>query len=218
MGESTRKTVIQTDTIIQGQIRNCHQIDIYGYVEGDLAAETVFIHDGGTFYGTVRTNTADVLGTLQGEVFVKNLINIRSSGSVNGNVQYGQLAMEMGGNLSAHVRNVPPRIAGDLDLTVSRGQSVAITTEDLTAIDPDDHAKDLVYTASNAVNGHVALAGARSKTVTRFTQADIEANMVLFVHDGSPGTSASVDVMVADASGATSGKAQTVKVNVKDAK
>jgi len=218
VAESHRKTVIQKDTIIKGEIRNCSQIEIYGYVEGNLGAEAVLVHDGGTFYGTVTTNSADILGTVQGEVFVKNLISIRSSGTVNGNVQYGQLAMEMGANLSAHVRNVPPRIAGDLDLTVAKGQSVAITTEDLTAIDPDDLAKDLTYTVSKATNGHVALAGARSKAIAKFTQADIETSKVLFVHDGSTAAAASFDITVADASGASSGAAQTVKVNVKGGK
>jgi cytoskeletal protein CcmA (bactofilin family) len=217
VSESHRKTVIQKDTIIKGEISNCSQIEIYGYVEGQLGAETVLIHDGGTFYGTVKTNSADILGTVQGEVFVRNLINIRSSGTVNGNVQYGQLAMEMGANLSAHVRNVPPRIAGDLDLTVPNGGSVAITTEDLTAIDPDDVATDLVYSVSAATGGHLAFAGARSKAIAAFTQADIESSKVLFVHDGSS-PAASFGITVTDASGASSGAAQTVKVNVKGGK
>lgn len=210
-----RKTVIQKDTIIKGDIRNCRQIDIYGYVEGKLAAESVLIHQDGTFYGTLKTDSADVQGTLQGDVFVNRLINIRASGSVNGNIQYGSLAMEMGANLSAHLRNVPPRIAGDLDLTVGRGQAVGVTTEDLSAVDPDDSATDLVYTVSNAVNGHVAMSTSRKTAVTQFTQADIETNKIIFVHDGSPTDTASFDIVVKDASGATSGAAQTVKVTVK---
>ena len=217
MAQSQRKTIIQKDTIIKGEIRNCSQIEIYGYVEGKLGAETVLVHDGGTFYGTVKTNSADILGTVQGEVFVRNLINIRSSGTVNGNVQYGQLAMEMGANLSAHVRNVPPRIAGDLDLTVAKGGTVAITTEDLTAVDPDDVASDLIYTVSKPTGGHLAFAGARSKVITTFTQADIETSKVLFVHDGAAYT-AGFDITVTDGSGASSGAAQTVKVNVKGGK
>jgi cytoskeletal protein CcmA (bactofilin family) len=213
-----RRTVIQKDTIIKGEIKNCRQIDIYGYVEGKLAAESVLIHQDGTFYGTLKTDSAEIQGSLQGDVFVNRLINIRSSGSVNGNIQYGSLAMEMGANLSAHLRNVPPRIAGDLDLTVGRGQAVGVTTEDLTAIDPDDVAADLIYMVSNAVNGHVAMATSRKTPAITFTQSDIEGNRIIFVHDGSPTDTASFDIVVKDASGATSGKAQTVKVSVKSLK
>jgi len=215
---ASSKSIIQKDTVVKGEIRNCRQIDIYGYVEGKLAAESVLIHEDGTFYGTLKTDSADIKGSLQGDVFVNRLINIRSTGTVNGNVQYGQLAMEMGANLSAHLRNVPPRIAGDLDLTVGRGQAVGVTTEDLTAVDPDDAAADLVYTVSNAVNGHVATGTSRKTPISMFTQADIEANKIIFVHDGSQTDTASFDIVVKDASGATSGAAQTVKVTVKGRK
>jgi len=210
-----REAIIQEDTVIKGQIRNCRQMEIHGYVEGELAAESVLIHQGGTFFGTLKTDQADVAGSLQGEVFVKNLISIRSSGSVNGNVRYGQLAMEMGADLSAELRNVPPKLAGDLDITVRRGRSVVITTEDITAIDPDDSAEELTYSVSNASNGFVALAANAGVSVDRFAQADIEAARVLFVHDGGDSSTASFDVLVADASGATSGRTQTVHVNVK---
>ncbi len=207
--------IIGEDTFVRGKIRNCRRIEIFGQVHGELTAEAMLIHEGGRFQGKARTENADVHGTLHGNVIVRNLINIRSSGSVSGNVQYGQLAMEVGGSLVAEVRNVPPVIGGDLDLTVYRGRSVGITLEDLTAIDPDDDAKDLTYSVSNASNGFVALSDAPEEAITSFTQADLEADKVLFHHDGSATDRASFDVVVTDASGATSGDPQTVKVTVR---
>jgi cytoskeletal protein CcmA (bactofilin family) len=209
--------VVREDTIIRGEIRNCRQMEVYGYVEGDVSAESVLIHQSGRCFGTVKTDSADVHGTLQGEVTVKHLISIRSSGSVNGNVQYGQLAMEIGGNLSAEVRNVPPTLAGDLDLTVDRGRSVRVTLEDLNAVDPDDDAKDLTFTVSRATNGFITFAGGSSRPIGKFTQADLQSGRVLFMHDGTDTKMASFDVLVADHSGATSGAAQTVKVHVRQA-
>lgn len=210
-----REAIIQEDTIIKGKIKNCRQIEIWGYVEGEIAADAILIHEGGSFYGTLKTDKADIGGSLQGEVFVKNLISIRSSGSVNGNVRYGQLAMEMGADLSAELRNVPPRLSGDLDITVSRGKSVVITTEDITAIDPDDTPDHLTYTIANPTNGLVAFAANARSAIVNFTQADIEAGRILFTHDGGSSAVASFDITVADDSGATSGKAQTVHVTVK---
>jgi cytoskeletal protein CcmA (bactofilin family) len=211
-----REAIIQEDTVIKGKIRNCRQMEIRGYFEGELAAEDVLVHQGGTFYGTLKSDRADVAGSVQGDVFVKSLISIRSSGSVNGHVRYGQLAMEMGADLSAELRNVPPRLEGDLDITVRRGKSVVITTEDITAVDPDDTPDHLTYTVSNPNGGFAALAAQSRTPVASFTQADIEAGRVLFVHDGSYGSSASFDIMVADDSGGTSGRAQTVQVHVRD--
>lgn len=209
--------VISEDTAIKGivQISNCRQLEVYGYVEGDMAAQKVLIHKNGRCFGKVRTESAEVHGTLQGDVVVKHLINIHSSGSVSGNVQYGQLAMEVGGSLSAEVRNVPPTLGGDLDLAVKRGRSVPITLQDLTAFDPDDDARHLTFSVSNARNGFVALVGAPAKPVARFTQADLEGGGVLFMHDGTNTAVASFDVVVADHAGAVSGAAQTVKVAVR---
>lgn len=208
--------IVREDTFIKGKIRNCRRIEIFGQVEGEVAADAMLIHEGGQFSGKARAESADVYGTVQGNVSVRNLISIHNSGSVSGNVQYGQLAMEVGGSLSAEVRNVPPSIAGDLDLTVYRGRSVGVTLEDLTAIDPDDDARDLTYAVSNAVNGFVALTEAPSTPVTSFTQADLEANKVTFRHDGTPSDRASFDVVVTDASGANSGAPQTVRVTVRN--
>ena len=207
--------IVREDTFIKGKIRNCRRIEIFGQVEGDLSTEEMVVHEGGRFRGKAKSDSADVHGDLRGNVTVRNLISIRNSGSVNGNVQYGRLAMEAGGSLSADVRNVPPAIAGDLDLTVYRGRSVAVTLEDLTAVDPDDAAKDLTYTVSNAVNGFVALTSAPAVPVPTFTQEDLEADKVTFRHDGTATDTASFDVVVTDASGANSGQPQTVRVTVR---
>jgi cytoskeletal protein CcmA (bactofilin family) len=207
--------VVREDTIVKGEIRNCRQMEVYGYVEGNVAAGELLIHPSGQCYGTIKTDSAEVRGTLQGDVVVANLISIRDSGSVSGNVRYGQLAMEAGGSLSGEVRNVPPGIAGDLDLTVDKGRSVRINLEDLHAIDPDDVAKDLTFSVSNARNGFVMFVDVPGRPVARFTQADLEGGRVSFMHDGGATRSAGFDIVVADHTGATSGPPQTVRVSVR---
>src|SRR5262249_8044764 len=102
----------------------------------------------------------------------------------------------------------------DLQLTAERGKGVAVTLQDLTALDPDDEAKDLVFTVSNAKNGFVALVAAPARSIARFTQADLEPGRIIFKHDGSNTTLASFDVVVADHTGATSGAPQTVRISV----
>ncbi|MBO0763659.1 MAG: polymer-forming cytoskeletal protein [Hyphomicrobiaceae bacterium] len=209
--------IVTEDTVIRGvrELRNCRQLEVFGYLEGDVAAKTVLVHPNGRLFGKVKSDNAEIHGTLQGDVVVKHLIDIRSSGNVSGNIQYGKLALEVGGNLSAEVRNVPPTIAGDLQLEVSRGGSVPITLQDLNALDPDDDAVDLTFAVSNARNGYVVLANAPHRAVTTFTQADLEAGQVAFVHNGRGTEQANFDIVVADRSGATSGAPQTVKVSVR---
>jgi cytoskeletal protein CcmA (bactofilin family) len=214
VSERTGTVVIGSDTAFKGSIRNCRQIDIYGYVEGDLVAVTLNVHEGGRFQGQAKLGAADVRGQLQGDLIVDGLMTIHSSGSVQGNVAYGRLAMEPGADLSAQLRNVPPRLAGDFEVMVRRGRAVRITTADVMAIDPDNSASELTFTVSNAVHGRVDVTGSAIETPGHFTQADLIGGRVLFVHDGSADASASFGVVVTDTSGGQSGAPQTVTVIV----
>ena len=206
--------IIMEHTSITGNITNCQSLDVYGYIDGEVRADRIIVHETGRLYGKVDAGDIEIHGELQGEVSVSNLIKIGRVGSVSGNVVYGQLAVEPGGNLSADVRNIPPKVAGDLDVSVRRGQSVQITPMDLTAVDPDDNAQDLKFSVSNTSSGFVAKSGAMSVALNSFTQAELLAGNIIFVHDGSNSAAASFDVTVTDSKGASSGKPQTVKVNV----
>lgn len=214
MSNKRRDAVIQHDTIVKGTILNGGLIDVYGYVEGNVTAQDLRVHQGGRIAGQLRAENAEVNGTLQGEAVIKQLIKISSTGVVEGNVRYGRISVETGGDLSAELRNIPPEIAGDLELVVARGKSVTVTVMDLMAIDPDHGADALTFTVSNPVGGWVALTDAPRDAVTSFKQADIEGGRVQFVHDGSDGKVASFDVVVVDGAGAASGAAQTVKAAV----
>jgi cytoskeletal protein CcmA (bactofilin family) len=215
VGDSSRVLVISEDTYLKGDVRNGGRIEVYGYIEGSVTGDQLVVKPGGRCYGTVKVDSADVNGDLQGQIFVKQLITIRGTGSVTGDVQYGRLAMEIGAALSAEVRNVPPTLSGDLDLAVNKGQSVRITLQDLSALDPDNEAHELTFTVSKAKNGFVTLSSNPARPVETFTQADLERGNVLFRHDGTNGAHASFDVVVIDAAGASSGSAQTVNVSVR---
>lgn len=214
MADNSRVLIVSEDTYLKGDVRNGGRIEVYGYLEGSVTGDNLIVKPSGRCYGTVKVETADVQGDLQGQIFVKQLITIRGSGSVTGDVQYGRLAMEMGANLSAEVRNVPPTLSGDLDLSVNKGQSVRITLQDLNALDPDNEAHELTFNVSQAKNGFVSLSSNPASPIEKFTQADLERGDVMFRHDGNGG-SASFDVIVVDAAGASSGAAQTVNVSVR---
>lgn len=214
MAANPGNMIVGPDAVITASIRNCRRLEVYGYVDGDVIAESVVVHQGGKMFGAIRAGEAEVLGTMQGNVTVKNLIAIRSNGIVNGNVRYGSIILENGGELAAELRNVPPHLAGDFALTVVRGGMVKVTPLDLSAVDPDNTAGELTYTVSNEQGGHVAFADSSSDRITSFTQADVDGGRVSFVQDGGAAALAKFDVVVTDASGAASGAPRTVDVTV----
>ena len=168
-------TIIAEDMVVRGDIKNGGIVEVRGYVEGSVAADRLLVHQSGRVYGTVSAENADVNGRLQGTVFIKHLINIGNSGAVTGDVRYGQLALAAGGDLDANVRNVPPEISGDLNLTVRRGHSVRITTVDLSAVDPDSsRAEPDLRDLQPAGRLRRARTGAPNAAITSFTQTDLE--------------------------------------------
>lgn len=214
MQVGNRNALIGTDLEIEGEIRNGGTVQVLGLVKGTVAADHVVVLPGGRVLGTLRAGTAEIHGLMQGSLAVRQLLTIGTSGVVRGDVRYGQVTMAIGGELTAEMRNVPPGISGDFEVVVRRSRAITITSADITASDPDDGAADLVFSVSRPVNGRVTKAGAIDLSIDRFTQAELLAGTVLFVHDGSVEAQASFEVVVADKAGATSGAPQVVRVTV----
>lgn len=204
--------IVRDDLIITGIVSNFTEAHIAGYVEGELIGKSLRLEEHGKAMGTVRVDNAEIHGLMQGTVVVNNLMDVRATGVVNGRVQYGRIALEHGANLSAELRNVPPTMGGDMNLAVERGRSVRITEQDVTAHDPDDASKDLVFTVTNIRGGRVVLSA--GEPVSTFSLAELKVGAVVFRHDGGLSNDAAFDIIATDKSGATSGKPQTVTVSI----
>ncbi|CAN5277520.1 hypothetical protein BH10PSE11_BH10PSE11_04100 [soil metagenome] len=89
--------------------------------------------------------------------------------------------------------NDAPELLGDLTASVSRSQAYTLTTDDLTASDPDDAIS--TFTVSDLQHGTIKLNGTATTT---FTKADVAAGHVTFAQDGSANTTASFSVTVED--------------------
>ena len=107
--------------------------------------------------------------------------------------------------------NDAPVLSGDLAIAVNEGGSVVLTTSDVNGTDVDDVAADLTFTVTNEVNGVVQVNGVNASS---FTQADLEAGNVTFLHNGSETVSGSFDVALADDDNASAGAAVTVTATV----
>jgi len=209
------ETIISKEMVIDGEVTaKAARIEVYGLINGVVNVGELIIHEGGKVIGTVRARNIILNGFLQGEMTIEGLLDIGASGSATGNILYGQLTMKEGGELSADVRNIPPTVSGDMKLVVNKGKTVRLTTQDLTAIDPDDDAKDLTFAVSAMQNGFVACSDKPKVTTHSFTQSELEKGTIIFVHDGKEAQFASFAVVVTDGSGANSGPARTMQVKV----
>ena len=78
----------------------------------------------------------------------------------------------------------PPTIAINR-LSIAEGGRTVISATDLAATDFDNMPSELRFTASGVVGGHFERTDAPGTTIVDFTQADVDAALIAFVHDGS---------------------------------
>lgn len=206
--------LISAGTLIEGKIIGARQVEVAGEIRGEIGTDHLIVREGGRIFGTTKAKSAEIAGTAEGELHITDLCNIKSTGEVAGDIRYGRLAMAEGANLEANLKNIPPELGGDFEITIQRGGMGRITTADLTAFDPDDKPVDLTFTVSNIKGGHLARRSAPQQALNRFTQADLETGDIAFIGHPSASGDGAFDVVVTDASGATSGPARTVTVKV----
>lgn len=96
-------------TVIVGEITECRNLEIQGSVEGTISTEMLVIHEGGSVKGRVHASNAVVYGVFNGQLEVSGLLDVRGTGRVEGELEYGQLAVAMGGHISGSVFTGPER-------------------------------------------------------------------------------------------------------------
>ncbi len=98
--------------------------------------------------------------------------------------------------LTVNAVNDPP-VIGPTGFTVADGGTAGIGTGNLSVTDADDAATSLVFTVGTLANGRFELVSAPGVAIASFTQHQIVAGEVRFVHDGS-GTAPTVTIYVSD--------------------
>ncbi len=101
-------------------------------------------------------------------------------------------------NISVNPVNDAPTIVNS-GATVTEGGSRVITTANLRATDPDSASSSLVYTVTSApTNGRLENTGNAGTAITSFTQDDLAAGRVRFVHNGAEGSTSTFGFSLSD--------------------
>lgn len=88
-------TTITGDILAEGDIR------IDGTLKGNLNAKgRVVIGTTGLIDGEIKCQTAEIAGTLQGKINVQNLLSLKGSSKLNGDIVTGKLSIEPGAAFS----------------------------------------------------------------------------------------------------------------------
>lgn len=83
--------------IIGGEIKTQCDIRFDGDYTGNITSDSrVIVGETAHLKGEIRCDSLDVFGTLEGDVFVKDTMTIKSEATFSGHIQSGRLVIELG--------------------------------------------------------------------------------------------------------------------------
>ncbi|MCT4603729.1 MAG: hypothetical protein N4A59_12640 [Marinifilum sp.] len=82
--------------------------------------------------------------------------------------------------------NAMPNLSVNKGVVIENGATVTITASELNVVDTDTEESDIIYTVTTATeNGILANADDVKTAIKSFTQADLTASKIVYVHNGS---------------------------------
>jgi cytoskeletal protein CcmA (bactofilin family) len=93
----TSINLISAGTIIEGEIKSAGDIRIDGSIIGSVISKAkIVIGTTGKIEGDIQCQNADISGTLNGKVQVAEMLHLKSTALVNGDIHTGKLVVEVG--------------------------------------------------------------------------------------------------------------------------
>ena len=88
---------------ITGNIKAKNEVSIQGVVEGDIDCNSINVNHSGKIVGNVKAEIMRVEGYIEGEVQVNDILTVKSSGNINGKINYGAIQIDEGGKMEGTI-------------------------------------------------------------------------------------------------------------------
>lgn len=122
--ESGARLIVGPNVKLKGaEILDCDTLVVEGRVEATMDSRVLRIAANGSFSGKVSIDVAEIHGQFDGELTARQQLVIHATGKVNGQLRYGKLLVEEGGQLSGDVRS----LSAEHDKPLSRRDSAEIS-------------------------------------------------------------------------------------------
>ena len=96
-GGTSSINLIGAGTVVEGDVKSNGDIRIDGTVVGNIVSKSkVVVGATGSIDGNVTSQNADVSGSIKGKVTVNELLFLKSSANIQGDIVTGKLVVEVG--------------------------------------------------------------------------------------------------------------------------
>jgi cytoskeletal protein CcmA (bactofilin family) len=100
--QSTERNIIGKNTSLVGDLTSDGDFRIDGKIEGNIKTKgRVVIGKDGFVNGTIECTNADIEGTFSGKLNVDQLLSLKESATITGDVVLGKLSVEPGADFNA---------------------------------------------------------------------------------------------------------------------
>ena len=104
-GPDPKTLIVGREVSLNGQITACDRLVVEGKVEASLSdSRFIEISETGTFKGNADIEEAEIRGRFEGKLSVTGRLLVRGTGRVVGEIRYGQIEIELGGQISGTVQ------------------------------------------------------------------------------------------------------------------
>ena len=99
-----KKLIVERDIALSGTINACEKLIVEGRVEANINdCQEIEIAESGIFKGEAEIDVAEISGVFEGTLIARELLMVRNTGRVSGNIRFGRLEVERGGQIEGNV-------------------------------------------------------------------------------------------------------------------
>lgn len=104
VAEGESKLTVGPNIKLKGvEITDCDTLVVEGSVEATMNSRLIQISERGSFKGSAEIDIAEIRGSFDGTLTVRQKLVIYATGKVTGRVRYGKVVIEEGGQLSGEI-------------------------------------------------------------------------------------------------------------------
>jgi len=98
---------ISASTVVKGDILSDNDIRIDGQVDGLIYSKgRVVVGENARLSGTLLCHDLDFWGKIEGDIYVQDMLRVKASGSIDGNVSTGKIEIEMDSAVNGSVNMI----------------------------------------------------------------------------------------------------------------
>jgi cytoskeletal protein CcmA (bactofilin family) len=98
------KLIVGPNIQLEGKITNCDTLMVEGLVQATIVSRVIQIAENGKFEGSAEVELAEIRGNFSGKLVVRQKLVVYATGTVTGEIRYGKLVIEEGGQVSGDVQ------------------------------------------------------------------------------------------------------------------